>query len=92
MTQTMINNFKIIIEATEDLFDNFDKMAEAKMTPKDFGLSVMQHPDSGLQVTARNKLKSSQDYYFEMKDETVMPKRQVGSAKIGKTTEKRAVG
>ncbi|MEC0269712.1 Z1 domain-containing protein [Paenibacillus anseongense] len=67
MTKEMITNFGLIIEATEDLFDNFDRMARAKMTPNDFGLSVKHHPDSGLQVTARNKLKSSKDIYFEMK-------------------------
>ncbi|WP_231888002.1 Z1 domain-containing protein [Paenibacillus glucanolyticus] len=67
MSSTMIDNFALIIEATEDLIDNFNRMSEAKMTPNDFGLSVKHHPDSGLQVTARNKQKSSQDIYFEMK-------------------------
>ncbi len=67
MSNDMIQNFRIIIEATEDLFDDFGRMSKAKMTPKDFGLAVTQHPDSGLQVTARNKLKNSKDLYFEMK-------------------------
>lgn len=67
MSRSMINNFALIIEATEDLMDNFKRMSEAKMTPNDFGLSVQYHPDSGLQVTARNKQKSSKDVYFEMK-------------------------
>lgn len=67
MTKETINSFALIIEATEDLIDNFDRMSKAKMTPYDFGLSVKHHPDSGLQVTARNKLKSSKDIYFEMK-------------------------
>jgi hypothetical protein len=67
LTKSMIKNFALIIGATEDLLDNFKRMEEAKMTPKDFGLSVKQHPDSGLQVTARNKQKNSQDIYFDMK-------------------------
>lgn len=67
MSNDTIQKFRIIIEATEDLFDDFDRMSKAKMTPKDFGLAVKQHPDSGLQVTARNKLKNSKDFYFEMK-------------------------
>lgn len=67
ISSTMIDNFALIIEATEDLFDNFSRMSEAKMTPYDFGLSVKYHPDSGLQVTARNKQKNSKDIYFEMK-------------------------
>jgi hypothetical protein len=66
MTQTMADNFKLIIEATEDLIDDLKRMSEANMTPYDFGLSVKHHPDSGLQVTARNKTKSSTDIYFEM--------------------------
>lgn len=67
MPNNYIDNFAQIIEATDDLFDNFKRMADAKMTPNDFGLSVKHHPDSGLQVTARNKAKHSRDIYFDMK-------------------------
>jgi len=67
MTSTMVENFKNIIIATEDLFDDFEKMKMRKMTPNDFGLSVRMHPDSLLQVTARNKQKNTKDYCFEMK-------------------------
>lgn len=67
MTETMIYNFALIIEATEDLIDTFKRMSDAKMTPNDFGLAVQFHPDSGLQVTARNKQKNSKDIYFTMK-------------------------
>ncbi|WP_416292215.1 Z1 domain-containing protein [Paenibacillus illinoisensis] len=67
MSKEVADRFKLIIEATEDLVDDLNRMAKAKMTPEDFGLSVKFHPDSGLQVTARNKQKSSQDVYFEMK-------------------------
>lgn len=38
-----------------------------KKTPEDFGLAVQQHPDSGLQVTARNKQKNIKEIYYEMK-------------------------
>jgi hypothetical protein len=62
----MEENFANIIEATEDLFDHFRQMEDENMTPRDFGLSVKQHPDSALQVTARNKRKNTKDYYFEM--------------------------
>ncbi|MDD1515785.1 Z1 domain-containing protein [Priestia megaterium] len=67
MTSNMYDNFALIIEATMDLIDNLKRMSEAKMTPKDFGLSVKHHPDSCLQVTARNKQKNSKDIFFEMK-------------------------
>jgi hypothetical protein len=67
MTSTMFRNFKTIIEATLDLVDSLEEMSRKGMTPKDFGLAVQHHPDSGLQVTARNKLKNSNEIYFEMK-------------------------
>ncbi|MDM8514572.1 Z1 domain-containing protein [Desulfobacterales bacterium HSG16] len=65
--QSIIDNFALIIEATEDLISDFKIMAEAKMTPNDFGLSVKQHPDSALQVTARNKQRNVQEFIFDMK-------------------------
>ena len=64
---TMIDNFAYIIDATEDLINDFKTMAEAKRTPYDFGLAVKQHPDSILQVTARNKQKNVQKFIFSMK-------------------------
>ncbi|MDY0194953.1 MAG: Z1 domain-containing protein [Sulfurovaceae bacterium] len=67
MSDTMIDNFARIIEATEDLIQDFKLMSEAKKTPNDFGLAVKQHPDSALQVTARNKQKNVQEFIFNMK-------------------------
>jgi hypothetical protein len=67
MPEIMIDNFGHIIEATEDLIDDLKKMRDEEMTPKDFGLAVRQHPDSALQVTARNKQRFTQDMYFDMK-------------------------
>lgn len=64
---TMIDNFAHIIDATEDLISDFKTMAEANRTPFDFGLAVKQHPDSVLQVTARNKQKNVQSFIFSMK-------------------------
>ncbi len=67
MSGTMIDNFARIIEATEDLIRDFKLMSEAKKTPNDFGLAIKQHPDSALQVTARNKQKNVQEFIFNMK-------------------------
>ncbi|MCC3863903.1 Z1 domain-containing protein [Terrisporobacter petrolearius] len=67
MTENMRDNFKYIIEATEDLFETFDIMAKRKKTPEDFGLAVQQHPDSGLQVTARNKQRNTKEICYNMK-------------------------
>lgn len=65
--ETLIDSFARIIEATDDLFYDFKLMAEAKKTPNDFGLAVKQHPDSFLQVTARNKQKNVREFVFNMK-------------------------
>jgi len=67
MSETMIDNFARIIEATEDLINDFKLMSEARKTPNDFGLAVKQHPESALQVTARNKQKNVQEFIFNMK-------------------------
>ncbi len=63
----MIDNFANIIEATEYLIKDFKLMSDAKKTPYDFGLAVRQHPDSVLQVTARNKQKNVQTFFYKMK-------------------------
>ena len=67
MTKNMRDNFRYIIEATEDLYRDFKIMSNKNMTPEDFGLAVQQHPDSGLQVTARNKQRNTKELYYEMK-------------------------
>lgn len=44
--------------ATEELRQEFKRMQQLDLTPKDFGLKVRAHPDS-LIVTARNKMRSA---------------------------------
>lgn len=66
MTEEMMDNFTQIIEATEDLIQNLRLMAMSKRTPLDFGLAVRQHPDSLLQITAKNKLKNTKRFLHSM--------------------------
>lgn len=66
LSDDMIENFTQIIEATEDLFRDFKLMAEANKTPLDFGLAIKQHPDSFLQITAKNKLKNTKTFTHSM--------------------------
>ncbi|WP_035399118.1 Z1 domain-containing protein [Exiguobacterium sp. OS-77] len=66
-TNEIFDRFNTITEATLDLVSDLNDMARNEMTPRDFGLAVKQHPDSGLQVTAKNKLKNSESLYYEMK-------------------------
>lgn len=66
LTDDMNKKFGFIIDATNDLISRLNEMREEKLTPKDFGLAVQLHPDSLLQVTARNKSKSTEDMFLEM--------------------------
>jgi hypothetical protein len=63
MPYSIAEYFTQIIEATEELMNNFKEMAKEDKTPLDFGLAVKQHPDSLLQVTARNKRKNTEKIY-----------------------------
>lgn len=67
MPEHSIDYFRTIIEATEDLFQDLKIMAENNRTPNDFGLAVKQHPESALQITARNKQKNVREFVFSMK-------------------------
>jgi hypothetical protein len=62
-----INDFAEVIQATEELFDDFKLMADQNLTPGDFGLAVRENPSSALQVTARNKQKHVTEYFHGMR-------------------------
>jgi len=66
MPYSVAEYFTQIIEATEELMNNFKEMAKEDKTPLDFGLAVKQHPDSLLQVTARNKRKNTEKILHTM--------------------------
>jgi len=51
--------YSYIMEATEELRDEFKRMQALSLTPRDFGLKVRAHPES-LIVTARNKMRSAE--------------------------------
>jgi hypothetical protein len=54
-----------ISTATEELRNEFRQMNAKKMTPRDFGLCVRNHPDS-LIVTARNKMRTGRKVLREV--------------------------
>ncbi|KMK95066.1 Z1 domain-containing protein [Rossellomorea marisflavi] len=66
LTKDINEKFGFIIEATNDLISRLKDMRDENLTPADFGLSVKLHPDSLLQVTARNKSQNTEDMYLEM--------------------------
>lgn len=66
LTDDLYNKFSFIIDATNDLITKLNEMRQENLTPNDFGLAVQLHPDSLLQVTARNKSKYTEEMYLEM--------------------------
>ncbi|MDW0111137.1 Z1 domain-containing protein [Sporosarcina aquimarina] len=66
VTEEMQKKFKFILLATEELLQRLNQMKIEQLTPKDFGLAVIQHPDSLVQVTARNKAKNANEQYIDM--------------------------
>jgi hypothetical protein len=66
MSETSIDHFERIISASEDLMKSIDRMAANNLTPLEFGLAVQMHPDSALQITARNKQRSVRDVIVDM--------------------------
>jgi len=59
------SRFEEIIEATEDLFDDFRIMSEQNRTPNEFGLAVKRKIESALQITAKNKQKHVEEFILE---------------------------
>ncbi len=60
MPRDAVSWYSQIAVATDELHSELGRMAEAKLTPMDFGLAVRADP-STLIVTARNKLGSSKE-------------------------------
>ena len=56
-SQELVDWYKFINQASEELRREFDYMASLKATPRDYGLRVRTHPD-GLKITAVNKMRS----------------------------------
>lgn len=61
------DNFTDIIESTVELYEDFRRMADDNLTPKECGLAIRYRPESALQVTARNKQQNAEDLTVEMK-------------------------
>lgn len=59
MTREASGWYAHITESMEELRDEMRQMERAKLTPKDFGLKVRNHPDT-LIVTARNKMRTAE--------------------------------
>ena len=62
LTQESIDRFDAVLDAVDDLRQQFEEMERQDKKPKDFGLMVKESPDTldtTLLVTARNKMRAS---------------------------------
>lgn len=68
MSRINIDNFGAVIEATNDLKDQFEKMRNENKTPDNFGLMVKTCPDilNTLLITSRNKSRNAIDYVLTL--------------------------
>ncbi|KML03178.1 Z1 domain-containing protein [Rossellomorea marisflavi] len=66
ITNEMKNKFSFINTAMDELLQKLQIMRKEGLTPEDFGLAVKQHPDSLVQITARNKAKYTESMYINM--------------------------
>ncbi len=63
LTQENIDRFDAVLDAVDDLHQQFEEMERQDKKPKDFGLMVKESPDTldtTLLVTARNKMRASE--------------------------------
>lgn len=64
MSKISLLNFRTVLDATEDLKEQFREMNAQGKSPKDFGLMVKESPDileTTMLVTSRNKYGASQE-------------------------------
>lgn len=69
LSQTNVENFNAVLDAVEDLKEQFAEMDRQDKKPKDFGLMVRESPDSletTLLITARNKLQNSEEVVYHL--------------------------
>jgi hypothetical protein len=57
-TPELARRYRLITEASEELYREFDYMVALGSSPREFGLRVQQHPD-GLMVTAPSRMRTA---------------------------------
>lgn len=65
MNEDSLSWYKDIASATEELRDELKQNFEAGWTPKEFGIKV-RSDEAALLVTARNKMRSAEDYELDL--------------------------
>lgn len=69
LTQENVDRFDAVLQAVEDLKEQFAEMERQGKKPKDFGLMIKESPDSletTMLVTARNKMRGTEQIEFRL--------------------------
>ena len=66
-TRELQSWYRYIATSTQELVEEFERMAALNLDPSVYGLRVRTHPD-GLLVTARNKMKNGESVLFTYAD------------------------
>lgn len=64
LSRDSINWYSHIADAAEELVQQVKRMRRDGLSPRQFGLYVMAHPDSPLLITAANKMRSGEKIKF----------------------------
>ncbi|MGB4782778.1 Z1 domain-containing protein [Candidatus Methylomirabilis sp.] len=64
LSRDSINWYSHIADAAEELVQQVKRMRRDGLSPRQFGLYVMAHPDSPLLITAANKMRSGEKVKF----------------------------
>ena len=67
-TPTIIERFRTICSACEDLNEQIDEMNEKNRTPENYRLAILRHPK--MLITARNKMREALDAEFNFNSGT----------------------
>jgi len=65
LSRDSIDWYSYIASASKELIRQITRMRRDDLSPKDFGLYVLRHPDRALLVTARNKMRAGEHVTFE---------------------------
>lgn len=65
LSRDSIDWYSYIADASEELIQQVKRMRRDRLSPKDFGLYVLSHPDRALLVTAANKMRSGEQVTFQ---------------------------
>jgi hypothetical protein len=68
-TDDLTRWFGLIADASEELREEFDVMADRGATPREYGLKVQSHP--GLMITSRLKMRSAKDLMISFSGEAL---------------------